>query len=277
MAENFLSCQPDEYYQRFLDHEIRPDGRKLNEYRYLNIGIGSISTADGSAVLKIGKTTVICGVRAQLTNPPILKPNHGYLVINVDIPGISKGLTKYTNDDEAYTISQIIQEMVSNSKMLDLKSLGIEHKKLSWVLFCDIIICNNDGNALDACLLALVGALKNTRLPHVTVDEDEDIPIVNSVTKHELVLREIPVCVTAAMFRENYVIIDPNTEEEKLSSGSIIVCSLEKGGISYMSSVGAGLEGERKVEMFERAKFHSERIRKELVTACEEQAQSMEY
>ena len=275
MAENFLSCQPDEYFQRFIDHGIRPDGRQLNEYRPLNIGIGSITTADGSAVLKLGKTTVVCGVRAQLTNPPVLNPNEGYLVINITIPGVSKGITKHTSE-EATTLNQIVQEMVSNSKMFDLASLIIEKEKLCWSLFCDVIVCNNDGNALDACLLALVGALKNTQLPGVTVDEDSDLPVVNSAVKQEVVLREIPVCVSTAIFRENYVIVDPNAEEEKLSSGNMVVCTLEKGGMCYMSSVGGGVEGDGKVQMFENAKIHTDRIRRELIIACETRTQEME-
>ena len=275
MAENFLSCQPDEYFQRFIDHGIRPDGRQLNEYRPLNIGIGSITTADGSAVLKLGRTTVVCGVRALLGNPPVLKPNEGYLVINIAIPGVSKGITKHTSE-EATTLNQIVQEMVSNSKMFDPASLIIEKEKLCWALYCDVIVCNDDGNALDACLLALVGALKNTQLPEVTVDEDSDLPIVNSAIKQEVVLREIPVCVSTATFRENYVIVDPNVEEEKLSTGSAVVCTLEKGGMCYMSSVGGGVEGKRKVEMFENAKIHADRIRRELITACETPTQEME-
>ena len=268
MAENFLSCQPEEYYQRFIDHDIRPDGRKLDEYRPINIGIGSIKTADGSAVLKIGKTTVVCGIRAQLTDPPILKPNEGYLVITVDIPGISRGVSKFASE-EAKTLNQTVQEMVNNSKMFDVKSLNIEPSKLSWALFCDVIVCNNDGNALDACMLALVGALKNTQLPNVTVEEDNPIPIVNSAIKNNLVLSEIPVCVSTAIFRDNYVILDPNAEEEQLSSGMSIVCTLGKGTMCYMSSVGAGVEGSRKVELFELAKTHADKIRRQLVISCE--------
>ena len=268
MAENFLSCQPDEYYQRFIDHDIRPDGRKRDEYRPINIGIGSIATADGSAVIKIGKTTVVCGVRAQLTDPPIPKPNQGYLVINVEISGVSRGVSRFASE-EAKTLNQTVEEIVNNSKMFDVTSLNIEPEKLSWVLYCDVIVCNNDGNALDACLLALIGALKSTQLPSVAVEEDNPIPIVNSAIKNELVLREIPICVSAAMFRENYIILDPNSEEEQLSSGSCIICTLDRGTMCYMSSVGAGVEGSRKVDMFELAKTHADKIREQLVTACE--------
>ena len=269
MAENFLSCQPDEYYQRFLDHEIRPDGRKLNEYRQIRFGIDSVTTADGSAVLKIGKTTAVCGVRAELANPPDETPNEGYLLIRVEIPSITSGIGKPgQNSEEATSLTQMVQEMVTNSKMLDLASLNISPGALSWVLNCDVIVCNNDGNALDACLLALVGALLNTKLPQVSIEEDSPVPIVNSTVMSGLVIRDVPVSVSSAIFRENYVILDPNSEEEVLSSGHCIVCVMEKGDMCYMSSVGAGFGGEKKENMFDMLTGHAHRIRKELLDSC---------
>lgn len=85
----------------------RPDGRELSEFRTttLNIGeeqglfliqchnfffhslhgvfchsfyyfflSGSISTADGSALVKIGNTTIICGVKAVFNTTAVQKP-----------------------------------------------------------------------------------------------------------------------------------------------------------------------------------------------------------
>jgi exosome complex RNA-binding protein Rrp42 (RNase PH superfamily) len=44
--------------------EIRPDGRNLMDTRPTVINVSSVSTADGSAVVKIGNTVVICGIKA---------------------------------------------------------------------------------------------------------------------------------------------------------------------------------------------------------------------
>lgn len=40
---------------------------------------GSVSSADGSALVKFGETTVLCGIRAEIAEPDILAPNSGFL------------------------------------------------------------------------------------------------------------------------------------------------------------------------------------------------------
>lgn len=55
---------PVKYYRDFLNNDIRPDGRQLNTFRPVIINVDSIGTADGSAIVKIGNTTVVCGIKA---------------------------------------------------------------------------------------------------------------------------------------------------------------------------------------------------------------------
>jgi RNase PH-related exoribonuclease len=43
---------------------VRPDGRSLQEFRPVSINVGSIKTAEGSAIVKIGNTVVVCGIKA---------------------------------------------------------------------------------------------------------------------------------------------------------------------------------------------------------------------
>jgi hypothetical protein len=42
---------------------------------------GSISTANGSALVRLGDTTVVCGVKAEIAEPDIDRPNDGFLGI----------------------------------------------------------------------------------------------------------------------------------------------------------------------------------------------------
>ena len=43
---------------------MRPDGRSLQKFRPVSVNVGSIKTAEGSAVVKIGNTVVVCGIKA---------------------------------------------------------------------------------------------------------------------------------------------------------------------------------------------------------------------
>ncbi|CAB1333287.1 unnamed protein product [Coregonus sp. 'balchen'] len=65
MAAGFKTAEPLEYHRSFLKENCRPDGRELGEFRTTTLNIGSISTADGSALVKIGNTTVMCGIKGS--------------------------------------------------------------------------------------------------------------------------------------------------------------------------------------------------------------------
>lgn len=43
---------------------MRPDGRSLQKFRPVSVNVGSIKTAEGSAIVKIGNTMVVCGIKA---------------------------------------------------------------------------------------------------------------------------------------------------------------------------------------------------------------------
>jgi ribonuclease PH len=43
---------------------VRPDGRSLKKFRPVSVNVGSIKTAEGSAIVKIGNTVVVCGIKA---------------------------------------------------------------------------------------------------------------------------------------------------------------------------------------------------------------------
>lgn len=40
---------------------------------------GSVSTADGSALVRMGDTTMVCGIKAEIAEPTSAAPSHGYL------------------------------------------------------------------------------------------------------------------------------------------------------------------------------------------------------
>lgn len=48
----------------FKAQGVRPDGRSLQKIRPVSINVGSIKTAEGSAIAKIGNTVVVCGIKA---------------------------------------------------------------------------------------------------------------------------------------------------------------------------------------------------------------------
>ena len=57
---------PQSFYEKFIGQDIRPDGRNLQSIRPLHIGIGSISSTFGSSMVKLGNTSVVAGVQAEM-------------------------------------------------------------------------------------------------------------------------------------------------------------------------------------------------------------------
>ena len=41
--------------------------------------VGSISTADGSSIVRLGDTTVVCGIKAEIAEPDLDAPEDGFL------------------------------------------------------------------------------------------------------------------------------------------------------------------------------------------------------
>lgn len=72
------------YLRNHLEKNVRPDGRDLLEFRSTIINKNCISKAEGSALVKIGNTTVICGVKAELVEPDNTDPNIGFIVPNIE-------------------------------------------------------------------------------------------------------------------------------------------------------------------------------------------------
>lgn len=72
-AAAFQKLYPLEYMLRWLAEGLRPDGRTLGKARTLSISLGALSKTQGSALVKLGSTTVLagghaCGCHVSLCN-----------------------------------------------------------------------------------------------------------------------------------------------------------------------------------------------------------------
>ncbi|NP_001088781.1 uncharacterized protein LOC496046 [Xenopus laevis] len=245
MAAGFKTVEPLEYYRRFLKEICRPDGRELTEFRTTTINVGSITTADGSALVKLGNCTVLCGVKAEFAAPPADAPNKGYVVPNVDLsPLCSSQFRPGPPGEEAQVASQFMADVIDNSQMLLKEDLCIRHGKLAWVLYCDLICLDYDGNLLDTCTCALVAALQNVRLPSVKINEETGLAEVNLKTKCALKILKHPIATSFAVFDDKFLLADPTGEEESLARGLLTVvtdederlCATQKPGGSSLSA-----------------------------------------
>ncbi|GAB6027310.1 Exosome complex component RRP43 [Chamberlinius hualienensis] len=245
MAQEFKSLQTTDYYKKFYDEDIRPDNRKLNELRFTAINVGSISTADGSSLVRLGNTSVMCGIKAELATPKVNEPCKGFIVPNVELsPLCAAHFKPGPPGEQAQITSQQVVEIIESTRLIDLQQLCIKEGKIAWVLYCDILCLNYDGSLLDASLMALICALKSLKLPSVEVDPENDTPKVSYTTMRNIEFFCIPTSTTFAMF-ESKLLIDPTCEEEFLSAGLITVTVTENGICGLYKAGGPAVEDEQ--------------------------------
>ncbi|XP_069826038.1 exosome complex component RRP43 [Dendropsophus ebraccatus] len=255
MAAGYKAVEPLEYYRKFLKQNCRPDGRDLSEFRTTTINVGSITTADGSALVKLGNCTVICGIKAEFANPPSDAPNKGYIVPNVDLtPLCSSRFRPGPPGEEAQVASQFVADVIENSQIIQREDLCIASGKLVWVLYCDLVCLDYDGNLLDACICALVAALRNVQLPSVKISEETGLAQVQLASKSPLNILKQPVSTSFAVFEDTYIIVDPTEEEESLATGLLTVVTEEDGKLCTIRKPGgSSLSAEKLQECISRA------------------------
>ncbi|GJN87896.1 hypothetical protein Rhopal_000851-T1 [Rhodotorula paludigena] len=210
----FKRLFPRPYLERFLAESVRPDGRpagnqapQADVWRDASANIGSVSTAPSSALVRLGKTSVVCGVTLEIAPPDLARPHEGFI-------------------DEAQVLSSRLRDILISSNVLPLSSLVVEPGKAAWVVYIDVVCLNYDGGVLDAAVLAAVGALKNLVFPEAAFDVDENQAICERVsTEHpgtRIPAASEPYSVSFGIF-QGQVLPDPTLFESQLCSTELTV------------------------------------------------------
>ncbi|XP_012527138.1 exosome complex component RRP43 [Monomorium pharaonis] len=239
MDLQYKTIHPMKYLQDHLEQGVRADGRKFLSFRPVSINVSSIIQADSSALFKLGDTSVVCGIKAELATPKADTPDHGYIVPNVELsPLCSSKFRPGPPSEQAQVLSKLINIILSNSAALDLKDLCICRSKLVWVLYCDILCLNYNGSVIDACTGAMIAALKTLTLPEVNYNKETGVTVVHPKNRKAFTVRTLPVSTSFAVFEKQLLIADPMDDEEDLSSGRFSIVMDDEEKICYVHKPG---------------------------------------
>ncbi|WP_373469122.1 exosome complex protein Rrp42 [Acidianus infernus] len=237
--ENIVPLIKRESILASLDRGIRADGRKFNEYRPLSITLGYAKKADGSALVKLGDTIVLAGVKVEPKEPFEDTPNQGNLVVNVELlPLAYETFEPGPPDENAIELSRVVDRSLRDSKSIDLSKLVIEPGKKIWTVWVDIYVLDYGGNILDACTLAAVSALYDTRLPKV-VKEGDEIKIIKE-EKGEKLPMNFPVVTVSVAKIGKHLVVDPDLDEEGIMDAKISLSYTPEGRIVGIQKTGIG-------------------------------------
>jgi exosome complex component RRP42 len=213
----------------------RLDGRALDQYREIKITTGLIEKANGSALVSLGNTQVMAGVKVATGAPFPDTPDKGLLVVNAEVLPLASAYAEAGPPDEnAIELARVVDRGVRESEMVELEKLCIVEGKVVYTVFVDVNILNVDGNLFDATSYAVVSALRTSKIPEYKMEDDKPKPTGELIP---LPVRKIPVSVTLARI-EDVLIVDPNAEEEAVMDARITLTTDDQGNIC------AGQKGE---------------------------------
>lgn len=207
----------------------RIDARTLNQFREVSVEVGPINSAQGSALVKVGKTQVIAGIKVEHAEPFPDKPDSGMLIINAELlPLASPTFEPGRPNENAIELARVVDRGIRESNAIDLDKLVIKSGEDVWAVFIDIYMLDHDGNLIDASALAAIAALLNAK---PLEDEAWTLP--------EFPIQKRPVTVTVAKIN-NKLIIDPCLDEEGVMDARISIATIEDGSICAMQKGGIG-------------------------------------
>jgi exosome complex component RRP42 len=222
-----------------LSNGVRIDKRKLDEYRKISYQTGIIEKADGSALLSLGETMVLVGVKVELGQPFGDTPDQGVLVVNAELlPLASQTFEPGPPDERAIALARYVDRSIRESNMVDLKSLVIVPGKVCYVVYVDVYVLDYGGNLIDASVLAAAKALENTKIRKYKVDENGKLTETENV--ENLKLNDFPISVTFGIINNKYF-VDPNLEEEQTCDTFLTFTYTQTGNICAVMKNEQGL------------------------------------
>jgi exosome complex component RRP42 len=225
----------------------RLDGRNLDEIRPIEIEVGLIRKANGSARVKLGNSEVVAGVKVETGEPFEGLENKGALILSAEVlPTASPYIEPGPPDEETVELARVVDRGIRESEMLDLTKLVLIPGEIVYVIFVDCSVINADGNLFDATSYAAVSALINSKLP---VFEIRDGKVVDTGEKQKPPLTTLPVSITAVRIGES-VIQDPTAEEEACMDARITITTNSD---RNFAAVQKGSTGTFTVEQLKRA------------------------
>ncbi|XP_019434150.1 PREDICTED: exosome complex component RRP43-like [Lupinus angustifolius] len=259
-VDAFRRLFPLRFFERHLAESIRPDGRSLSKARDTSVFLGAVASANGSALVKIGSTTMLTAIKMEVMTPSLESPDEGCIAIDFHMPPICSPIVRPGRPAEAApVVSKQLSDTISSSGLVNLKELSLVNGKAAWLAYLDVYCLDADGALFDAALLSAVAALSHLQIPAVAMNDDGKIVLMSeedgqkqaqeqvNKEKRKLTLKSIPFSLTCILHK-NYILADPTSEEESimetlvtivLDSSSKLISLYKPGGpvLAYTSAI----------------------------------------
>mmetsp|Transcript_6773 Transcript_6773/g.12053 ORF Transcript_6773/g.12053 Transcript_6773/m.12053 type:complete len:614 (-) Transcript_6773:286-2127(-) len=264
---------------------LRLDGRSPPDSRPIRLSFARTHNRSECVVQFASQTRAAASVRAELVPPPNMdRPNDGQVKFNIDVgpmgcmgyevmdrPVSNFGLSEavdggmagsggggdvpYLQKLKSNRILRILERTLLIGGAMDAEALCVQSGMWVWRLHVDVSLLDDGGNAVDACVLAAVAALRHYRLPEVNIggngdgdgddnvgdpggDQYQQTTIIHSDDREPtpLPLHHTPLTATFALFADESgtttsvsALLDPYDREE-LACDGLLTWSYNKYG-----------------------------------------------
>ncbi len=235
----------------------RLDGRGPDEYRPTTIEPGFVVTADGSALVRLGATTVLAGIKLEPGKPFPDTPNAGVLTTNAELTPLSSPMFEPGPPQPgAIEVSRVVDRAIRAAETIDLARLCVTPGEKTWVCYVDLHVLDHGGNLIDAALLAGVAALAHATVPAKRFAVAE--------ADYPLAVEHLPIECTFVRLGDA-IVVDPTIDEEAAAQGRLTVATDETGRVVAMQKglVGAFSPDDVKATV-RRAFQHGDRLRQQV-------------
>jgi exosome complex component RRP42 len=226
-----------EYLTELAKDNLRIDGRNFLELRQpIKIELGVAKKAEGSALIQIGETKLLAGVKLEVGTPFPDTPDKGTLMVNMEATQLSHpDFESGPPPAKIIEIARTIDRGIRETKMIDLEKLCIVKGEKVWMVFIDLYPLNHAGNLIDAGALGALAALKNARIPEL----DKEGKQTGKLTSKKLPLTKEPLTLTFIKINDT-VMVDPCFEEEDVMDARLAVSVSGKDRINALQKSGPG-------------------------------------
>ena len=264
--DHIISEIERDYINSLLEQNKRIDGREFNQARDVKFEIDLVKKAEGSAIVTLGGSKIIVGVKAQLGSPFPDTPDTGVITTGAELsPMASPYFESGPPSDAAIELARVTDRAIRESHCIDLSKLCVIPKKSVWILFIDFYVLNHDGNLFDAAVMGTVAALSSTKIPKVKILEDDEVEILEEL--EPLKLDHYPISVTSYKIG-NHNIIDANFKEERVSEARVTVGFDEENRIVSLQKGETGVyKPDELLSIIKESLNVSKTLRKELMKA----------
>ncbi|MFX1578034.1 MAG: exosome complex protein Rrp42 [Promethearchaeota archaeon] len=261
-----------EFIADLLRKGERLDGRAFNEYRELEIETNVVpAKAEGSAIVRLGDTSVVAGVKVLVGEPYPDSPDEGVTMVTAEMSPIASPLFELgPPKEDAIELARVVDRGVRESETVDVKKLCIEEGKKVYMVFADVYPMEYDGNLIDASSIAVNAALLTTKFPEM---KWEDKAVVATGEMLSLPVKNIAVEHTVAKIEDN-LILDTILKEEFAQDCRFTMAVDRDDNFTAMQKGGGS--GPMSLELVDKAMEMALEAHKDIHKAIEEAVKSTE-